>query len=158
MAWSDHQSITQASRSGARVGSQLGTSSAADNQILRAVEAGLGSQASDISRIVVYEADANGAMPTACKTAAVGYSGSAKCNVYDGTSLAQLGTPAKWGSGSNCGPLDGNWCSVTKRTNAQATATYLGVYVEVERQFLTGLFGGSTHKMSEATVMRIEPA
>jgi Flp pilus assembly protein TadG len=157
MAWRDHQSITQASRSGARVGSQLGTSSAADNQILRAVQAGLGSQASDISRIVVYQADANGNMPAACGTAVAGYSGAANCNVYNAASLAQLSTANKWGSGNTCGPLDANWCSVNERNHAQATATYVGVQVEVTRHFLTGLFGGGTHTMSETTVMRIEP-
>jgi Flp pilus assembly protein TadG len=158
MAWSDHQAVTQASRSGARVGSQLGTAAQSDNQILRAVQAGLQDQASTVTRIVVYEADANGEMPAACKTASAPYSGAAHCNVYDAATFAELGTASKWGSGSACGTLDDNWCSATDRDNAQDSATYLGVYVEVERQYLTGLFGGGTHRMSEHTVMRVEPA
>lgn len=158
MAWSDHQDITQASRSGARVGSQLGKSVQTDNQLLRAVQASLQDQASTVTRIVVYEADANGDMPAACKTASAPYSGSAHCNVYNAATFSQLGTASKWGSGAACGTLDNNWCSATARNNTQDGATYLGVYVEVERQFLTGLFGGGTHRMSESTVMRIEPA
>lgn len=158
MAWSDHQDITQASRSGARVGSQLGKAVQTDNQLLRAVQASLQDQASTVTRIVVYEADANGDMPAACKTASAAYSGSAHCNVYNAATFAELGTPSKWGSGAACGTLDSNWCSATARNNTQDSATYLGVYVEVERQYLTGLFGGGTHRMSESTVMRIEPA
>lgn len=158
MAWSDHQEVTAASRSGARVGSQLGKAAQADNQILKAVQAGLGSQASQVAKIVVYEADANGDMPAACKTAAVGYAGGAHCNVYGATSLADLNTAVKWGSGSACGQLDGNWCSATQRSNVQDTATYLGVYVEVNHHYLTGLFGGGSLKLTETTVMRVEPA
>jgi hypothetical protein len=29
--------------------------------------------------------------------------------------------------------------------------------VEIERNYLTGFFGGGTHTMSDTTVMRIEP-
>jgi len=158
MAWSDHQAVTQSSRSGARVGSQLGKAPQSDNQILRAVQASLQDQASTVTRIVVYEADANGDMPAACKTATAPYTGGAHCNVYDASSFSELGTAAKWGSGSSCGTLDNNWCSATARNNTQDSATYLGVYVEVERHYLTGLFGGGTHRISESTVMRIEPA
>ena len=156
-AWSDHQTITQASRSGARVGSQLGTRPQADNETLRAVEAGFASVSGQINRVVIYEADINGNMPAACETAPAGYTGAANCNVYDATSIANLNAPSQWGSGTSCGPADGNWCSVTDRNDTQQNATYLGVQVEYERQYLTGFFGGGSHTITEATVMRIEP-
>ena len=155
--WTDHQSLTQASRAGARVGSQVGTDGAADSEALKAIEAALGSLGSDVSRVVVYEADSNGDMPTACETAVAGYSGSSNCNVYDATSIANLSTPGWWGSGTSCGSADGNWCSATDRDDTQANATYLGVQVEITRPYLTGFFGGGTHTMTETTVMRIEP-
>ena len=158
MAWSDHQVVTQASRSGARVGSQLGTAAEADAEVLRAVQAGLGTMGTDIGRIIVYEADANGDMPAACRTASAGYSGAANCNVYNATSVANLGITSWWGSGTTCGSADNNWCSANERVDNQTTATYLGVYVEIQRQYLTGLFGGGFHTMTETTVMRIEPA
>ncbi len=156
-AWSDHQTLTQGSRSGARVGSQLGVTGEADGEILSAIEAALGGLGSDLSRVVIYEADSNGAMPAACEVATAGYSGGANCNVYDATSIANLGTPGLWGSGSSCGTADANWCSATERVDEQASATYLGVRVEIERHYLTGLFGGGTHTVTETTVMRIEP-
>jgi Flp pilus assembly protein TadG len=156
-AWSDHQTITQASRSGARVASQLGTRGEADNEALRAVEAGFASVDGDISRIVVFEADANGNMPAACETATAGYTGPANCNVYGPAHIADLNTSSQWGSGTSCGPADGNWCSATERDDVQQTATYIGVMVEYDRDYLTGFFGGGSHTITEATVMRIEP-
>lgn len=157
MMWQKHQEVTQASRAGARVGSQLGVSAQADYQTLKTIQAGLGSQSGNVRRIVIFEADANGDMPAACQTAVAGYSGSANCNVYDATSLAGLSDAAKWGSGTSCGLLDGNWCSATKRSNTQSTATYLGVYVQVNYTYLTKLFGGGSRTLSETTVMRVEP-
>lgn len=157
MMWRDHQEVTQASRTGARIASQLGTSAQTDLQTLKAVQAGLGSQAGNVARIVIYEADANGDMPVACRTAAAGYTGPAHCNVYDATSLAAMGNSAQWGSGTSCGNLDRNWCSATARSNAQDTATFVGVYVQVNHTYLTKMFGGGSRTMSESTVMRIEP-
>ncbi len=155
--WQDHQEVTQASRTGARVASQLGILGQADQQTLLAVQAGLGDQASQVAKVVIYEADANGDMPVACKTAVAGYSGPGHCNVYDASSLAALGNSAQWGSGTSCGNLDRNWCSATARSNAQDTATFVGVFVQVNHTYLTKLFGGGSRTMSESTVMRIEP-
>lgn len=157
MAWSDHQSLTQASRSGARVGSQLGTRPEADNETLRAIEAAFGGVDGTITRVVIFEADANGDMPAACVTAPAGYNGVANCNVYDDTHVAAVDNPPMWGSGGTCGTADDNWCSVTERDDFQQTATYLGVHIEFERRYLTGFFGGGTHTISETAVMRIEP-
>lgn len=156
-AWTDHQSLTAASRSGARVGSSLGTDGSADSEVLLGIEAALGSLGNNVSRVVIYEADINGNMPSACVSATAGYSGGSNCNVYDANSIANLTTPGWWGSGSSCGTADGNWCAATERDDAQATSTYLGVQVEVLRPYLTGFFGGGSHTITETTIMRIEP-
>jgi Flp pilus assembly protein TadG len=155
--WSNHQSVTNASRTGARVGSQLGVGGEADSEALLAIQAALGPLAADLGRIVIYEADINGAMPLPCVSATAGYSGGSNCNVYDATSLANMTTPGWWGSGTSCGTADNNWCSATERDSAQASATYLGVHVEIEHRSLTSFFGGGTLTMSDTTVMRIEP-
>jgi Flp pilus assembly protein TadG len=155
--WGDHQVLTHAARSGARVGAQLGTAAETDQQVLRAIEAGFGPLVDQINRVVIYEAGSNGEMPAACETASAAYSGPGHCNVYDASAIANLDTASWWGAGTACGTADGNWCAVTDRSDDQATATYLGVYLEMERPYLTGLFGGGTHLMSETTVMRVEP-
>lgn len=158
MMWSDHQALTQTARHGARVASQLGVAGETDSETLRSIQAGLSGIDATISRVVIYEADANGAMPVACRTATAGYTGGAHCNVYNATSFANLGTPSWWGSGPSCGTADSNWCSATDRNDTQASATYVGVRVEIDRPYLTSFFGGGSQTMSEATVMRIEPA
>ncbi len=156
-AWSDHQSLTSASRAGARVASQIGVDGSADSETLYSIEAAMGGLGSTISRIVVYEADINGEMPAGCATATVGYSGGLNCNVYDANSISNLSTPGWWGTGGSSGSADGNWCAPSERDDAQMTATYVGVLIEIDRPYLTGFFGGGTQSMSEATVMRIEP-
>ena len=155
--WGSHQTVTHASRSGARVGSQLGDQGEADVEILLAIQAALGPLADDVSRIVVYEADANGNMPSACVGAVAGYSGGSNCNVYDATSLANLSTAGWWGSGTSCGTADANWCAPTDRDSSQASATYLGIEVEIEHTYLTKFFGGGTTTISDSTIMRTEP-
>ena len=157
MVWSDHQSLTQASRSGARVGSQLGLKGEADRAALQAIEAAIGTLDGTLTRVVIFEADTSGEMPPARETATVGYSGPANCNVYDATSIASLGNPALWGSGTSCGTADDNWCSATDRDGDLYTASFVGVQVEFEREYLTGFFGGGTQLITEQTVMRIEP-
>ncbi len=156
-AWNDHQSVTQASRSGARVGSQLGVEGNADVESLLAIDAALGDLGDDVTRIVMFEADGNGNMPTACETATAGYSGAANCNVYDTTHLSNLTTTGWWGSGTSCGTADANWCPATERADDLSTATYLGIHIEIQRSYLTGIFGGGTQRLSETTVMRVEP-
>jgi Flp pilus assembly protein TadG len=155
--WTSRQAVVHAARTGARVGSQLGTAGETDSEILFAIQAALGDQAATVTRIVVYEADANGDMPAPCETAAAGYSGGSNCNVYDATHLANLTTVGWWGSGTSCGTADGNWCAPTERDTAQGTATYLGVLVEVEYDYLTTFFGGGTTTVIDSTVMRLEP-
>ena len=158
MMWSDHQALTQAARSGARVSSQLGVAGEADVETLRSIQAGVSGIDADVTRVVVFEADVNGDMPVACETAAAGYTGSANCNVYDSLSMANLNSAGWWGTGPSCGTADNNWCSATDRNDTQASATYVGVMVEITRPYLTPFFGGGTHTMSETAVMRVEPA
>lgn len=156
--WTTHQVVSQASRTGARVGSQLGTAAEADQGVLLAIEAALADQAADVTRIVIYEAGATGEMPSACETAAAGYVGSDRCNVYDHTHMAHLTSPGWWGSGTSCGTADANWCPATDRDDSQYTATYLGVYVEIKHHYLTSFFGGGGTTISDTTVMRLEPS
>jgi hypothetical protein len=155
--WTNHQTVTHASRSGARVGTQLGDQGEADHEILLAIQAALGPLAGDVSRVVVYEADADGEMPAACVGAVAGYSGGSNCNVYDATTLSNLSTPGWWGSGASCGTADTNWCAPSERDSSQAGATYLGIEVEINHTYLTKFFGGGTTTISDSTVMRIEP-
>ncbi len=145
MAWSDSQLVTQAARTGARSASQLGTNAAADSFSVESIEAALGSLGGNVTRIVVFEANAaDGSMPSACETATPpGIAGS--CSIYDGT---DFGTYASW--------VDGSW-TPSARQNSFDNADFVGVTIEVERPYMTGLFGSTVFNMSDTAVMRIEP-
>ncbi|MEZ5229269.1 MAG: TadE/TadG family type IV pilus assembly protein, partial [Acidimicrobiales bacterium] len=68
MAWRDQQTIVQASRQGARVGSHLGDDATADQQAIEAALAVLDAdQLANIRRIIVYKVTtADGAVPPNC--------------------------------------------------------------------------------------------
>ena len=143
--WSDSQLVTQAARTGARSAVQLGTDPAADSFAVESIEAGLGHLADDLTRIVIYEANAaDGSMPPACESASPPGVPN-KCSVYDQTSF---GTYATW--------ADGAWLP-SDRENTLADADNVGVRVEVARPFITGFLGASTFDIADTTVMRIEP-
>lgn len=144
-AWSTNQLVTQAARSGARSGSQVGINTDADEAIVKAVEAALGDSGPNLERIVVYKAtDVNGAMPPQCVTAAK--PGIANlCSVYDAADFATYGAF-----------VNGAW-DPTTRNNELATADQLAVRVEIREPFLTGFFGQGTYGMNDTAIMRIEP-
>ncbi|MEM7275878.1 MAG: TadE family protein [Actinomycetota bacterium] len=145
MAWSDSQLVTQAARTGARSATQLGRNPAADSFTVESIEAALGDLRAGVTRIVIYEANAaDGSMPAGCETATPpGIVGS--CSVYDST---DFGTYGAW--------VDGSW-TPTDRLNGFEDADYVGVTIEVDRPYVTGLFGGSVFNMRDTAVMRIEP-
>jgi hypothetical protein len=145
LAWSDSQLVTQAARTGARSGTQLGVNAAADSFAVEAIEAGLGDLRNDLTRIVIYDANAvDGSMPPSCESALPpGIAG--LCSVYD---ASDFGTYGAW--------VDGAWLP-SSRDNDSDTADYIGVQVEVARPYVTGFFSGSTFTIIDTTVMRIEP-
>lgn len=144
-AWSDSQLLTQAARSGARNATQLGKNAAADSFAVESIEAALGDLRDDVTRIVIYDANAvDGSMPPACVAAnPPGVAG--LCSVYEKN---DFGTYGAW--------ADGAWLP-SDRVNTPQSADYLGVRVEVARPYVTGFFNGSTFAMADTTVMRVEP-
>jgi len=150
-AWSKSQLVTQSARSGARIGTQIGTGQRAgvnpDESIVQAVEAGLGDSASNLQRIVIFEAtDPNGAMPPQCEVATSASGGvPGLCSVYDAADFSNYGA---W--------VPGAWLP-SARTNTPKSADYVGVRVEIEEPMLTGFFGGGTFKIDDTAIMRIEP-
>ncbi len=142
MAWRDAQLVAQASRSGARSITQLGVDSAADEFGVATIEAGLGNLADSTQRIIFYRAStADGAVPAACFTSSPpGIPG--VCSVY---------TKAAFQTFSQ-----GSW-SPQSRKNSLEQADYVGVYVEVERNLLTGFLSNDPFTISDRSVMRIEP-
>ena len=145
MAWSDSQLVTQAARSGARSSTQLGTNPAADSFTVESIEAALGDQGVNLTRIVIFHAtSADGSMSPACQSATPPGIPN-QCSVYAQT---YFGTYGAW--------VDGAWTPTT-RNNDVSSADHVGVSIEVERPLLTGFLGSTNLTMTDSAVMRIEP-
>jgi len=142
MAWNDAQLVTQAARSGARVGGQLGSDPQTDQRVVEAIEAALGDLDNGLVKIVIFNSTApDGTMPGACDTAThPGVAG--LCSVYDISHFTTF--------------TQGAWDPATRDDDLQ-TAEYLGVWIEVDRPLMTGFFGTSPLKITDSAVLRIEP-
>lgn len=151
-------SVGNMSTAGARSGSGQGNEPLADLYVLRAVSQGSGGVSrSEIRSIVVYKAlGPNSTVPAACLSASV----SGTCNRYVGTDLAR--DSSQFGCKGPPGPttkIDNPWCPTGRKTALTGTygpPDYLGVYVEVAHDRLTGLFG-SKSTISSNTIIRVEP-
>lgn len=160
MVLKEDNSLHTATRAAARVGSNTfaggGNSPEADFNTLSSLAAGLGNIDSDITRVVVYEATGStGDVPVACSThdpvnGLYGHPGS-NCNVYTGDFLAALpatfaGWNTLWDNGWNPGSRDVD----------ENSADHIGVWVELDHPYITGIFGTSI-AISERVAFRLEP-
>jgi len=159
MAWSASQNVVQASRSGARTVSQLGTYGYADQEALRAVLSTFGNDADQVRRVSIYlydETQPDG-VPASCGTSAVPTSGSG-CNSYLQADFVEV-TNTAWfaASDTSCAALASSaWCP-TVRSNSQTTASLVGVEVEFAHERVSGFFGTGDQILTQRVVMKIEP-
>jgi Flp pilus assembly protein TadG len=149
----DYLTVSNTTRTGARVGSAAGSSADADYQILQAVKAAataLPGGSNSIQTITIYKATAAGGGPTAnCQTAS---SSSDRCNTYTASAFAQ--PLSKFGCGT--GSIDSTWCPTTREDSQAVGPDYIGVWVKTTHGFVTKLFGASK-TITDSVVMRIEP-
>lgn len=165
LVYRDVLTSSDAAANGARRGAVIGprvpaSGVNADFEIIREVRNGLGSMpVESINRIVVYRASPPGAgspesqVPQACKT---GGSVAGLCNVYD---------PANAFLAVDIGDNDffscpgGAACAwePTSRSNGPTPSDvdYLGVYIRIDRPYVTGLFGDE-FSFERAAVVRLE--
>ena len=149
-AWRDSVTVSTASRNGARAIAQLAVDDQADREALRAAIAVFGADVDRIELIIIYESDGSGQVPSPCFSGSTSY-----CNRYTPVQIAELGTDARWGCGA--GTNDNAYCPTGRDRRAQ-TADHVGVYVQFDRPMVTGVFGGGSYTLDEATVMRLEPS
>jgi Flp pilus assembly protein TadG len=160
LAFRDSMTVSNALRSGARVGSNAGRERLADYTILKSVEAAMKEvPTSRILRVVVYEADtSNSSVPASClTTTAIANRGVAGlCNTYSPSDLTL--TTASF-SGTTCASNapDAMWCPTTRQNQQALGADYLGVYMEVRYTYITKIFPGSGVTIRDRAVMRLEP-
>ncbi len=148
MGWRNAITVTSAARQGARVSSHLGVNPQADREGLLAVQAVMGSDMDQVELVIFYEATASGDMPPGCLTNSI----SGKCNRYTPAMIGDLGNDAAWG----CASHDGDWCPVGRDDDVR-TADHLGVYIQFQHEYFTGVFPGTAPLIKRQTIMRIEP-
>ena len=124
-----HLSVGTATEDGVRRASVEGKSPTADFEVLQAIRSDLVVGKDDIERVIVYKPATIGADPPASCLA--GNSVPGVCNVYIGDDL--LRTKDDFGCKS---ALDSSWCPTT-RSDKVETPDVVGVYIEVNHEFLT---------------------
>lgn len=148
----DYLTVSNVTRTGARVGSASGNDQYSDYNILQAVKGAAGALpggATSLQQIVVFKAAGTGSTPdlTTCST-------NGTCNVYTGSQLSSLNS-SQFGCGA--GDLDVTWCPSTRVVSQSGSGTdYVGVWVKINHKFMTGFFG-SARTITDSVVMRIEP-
>lgn len=153
MFFKDYLTVSNTTRTGARVGSAAGSGADADYQIIQAVKAAataLPGGSNAIQQITIYRSTSTGGAPsTTCQTTS---SAADKCNTYTASAFTQPIT--KFGCGA--GSIDSVWCPTTRVDSQAIGPDYLGVWVKTTHGFVTKLFGTSK-TITDSVVMRIEP-
>ncbi len=154
----NHLVVNSAATESVRLETVRGQARDADYNSLATLKHGLnGVDPDDIDVIVVYKA--NGAGDTSFDPGCLVASIPDVCNRY---TAADLELPYKLPSGVRsdhwgCGPisLDQSWCPEDRLTALDDPPDYIGVYVQIRHQYLTG-FIGSERELSANRVMRLE--
>jgi hypothetical protein len=142
-AFRDTQTVTAATRSGARIGATLGRQVYLPD-VQNAVLGSLDNNVSDtaIKYLTVYKADPSTGLPTGggledCSSECARYTFDGTAWVFDG------GAPWEYDAQAACGTA--------------GHTDYLGVYLRVQHDMLTGLVGPASLDLKDSTVMRLEP-
>lgn len=160
-------SVAGAARSGALQGPDVVDEKSADFEMIKDLREGTNALPIDqIERIVIFDADnptsgsAVDQVPQACKTATSSIS-ALKCNVYADPFEAFYAVQQADYEYFLC--INGNevvcgWDPESRNDDPRnpQDIDYVGVYIKMNRQQLTGLFG-NTWTLSEASVVRLEP-
>ena len=156
LMWRDSITVTNSARAGARIGSNAADDNLADYSVVLNVAGGLSDiNPGDLRKVVVFEATSpTGQVPAGCLTAS-----GPSCNLYEFPAAAGL-VEANFGAdGCVSGEPDDGWCPADRDNTQVSTGggDYLGVYVEVYRGYVTGLFPGGGLVLKDTAVMKIEP-
>jgi hypothetical protein len=159
-AFRNYLTLANGTRDGARTGTTAGNGATADYQILQAISSSMSAMSEDdIEQIVIFHADGpDDTVPAACTTIGAGSSTGSECNVYD-TQDFDLDEDEFDCGGPGTAP-DGGWCPTARRVAVNpphGPPDYIGVWIQVRYDYITGLFPGSGLTFDDTTIMRIEP-
>lgn len=160
MAWRDSMTVSNALRSGARVGSNAGRERMADYYILKAIESAMKEipDTARVQRIVIYRASTSNSAPTdSCMAGIPSSTGSNPCNVYTGADLIR--PESDFSGTTSCGGTspDRFWCPINRQNQQALGADYLGVWMQVRYDYITHVFPGTGLTIKDRAIMRLEP-
>jgi TadE-like protein len=158
-------SVTNASRAGAREASTWAASPLSDFNILKAANRSLGSLATGLDAVIVFKGTgANAVVPIDCvdaiPTSSRGIAG--VCNIYRSDDLkaldeanfgwSDLNTPLE-----NAGKWDTTWPATKRIEEVTGTVSpdWVGVYVQANHRSLSGVV--PSKKIRKTSVAQIEP-
>ena len=167
MLWRDDLTASASTRASARVVSNLGDDHLADYEALLALNAGISGLTNlNVDGVLVYEASAADGEPHASCFDGSGdpVASAGRCNFYTAAQLTAI-------SGIDCSvacaefPDDAacasGWatyfCPQLRSTDQGAGTSLVGIWVRINRDYVTGLFPGTGVTITDQTVMRVEP-
>lgn len=152
MLMRDNLTLAQATRDGARAASAFGNIDGADFRTLQIIEQAANAVPDKVvTRIVIFDpgiAEVNGVPSDSCKA---GIAVVNECNVYE---IADLLEPHRFGDCSDTTTLDYYYCPSDR--DVTVDAGYVGVWIEFEHRYVTGLFGDNV-TLTDQTIIRLEP-
>lgn len=153
LAFRSYLTAAHGTRDASRSASIMGTSPDADFHILRDIKSSMVAiPPSSIDRIVIWHASGPGdSVPAGCAAGSATSVGRA-CNVYTGADLT------RGEDDFGCAPSspDRYWCPTSRNTALNDPPDFVGIYIEVRHNFVSGLFGAGLD-MADTTIMRLEP-
>lgn len=169
----NYLTIGNAGREGARAASVAGSAPDADFVVLRTIDHAFDAWGvENLDFVVVYHAQGpDSTLPAACKLGPVGGSGSLPglCNYFTPAEFLLAlddanGDPTPYFR-CQATSVDRHWCPTDRDSALGAVSpdplfedgpAYIGVYLQAEHRYITGLFG-SSKTLSIDNVIRIEP-
>ncbi|MEO0493649.1 MAG: TadE/TadG family type IV pilus assembly protein [Actinomycetota bacterium] len=158
-AFRDYLAVANSTRDAAREVSVAGNVLDADYRMLRAVErASAALPDGAIERIVVWEADGPAdTVPAACASGNPQAGPTVFCNVYDSSDL----TIPEVNFGCDASAIAPNapdrfWCPNTREVSVGTGLDYVGVYMRITHEYITGLFGDDV-TFEDQLILKLEP-
>jgi hypothetical protein len=165
VGWRRSIEVSSTLRGGGRVVSNLGRARQADQEALRAINAGIAEiGAANVTRVIIYKSTtANGSLPASCDkpASASGTGVSGLCNVYGPAQLAALSSSSTKFSGSTTSCQADDWdqwyCPLAREDRQGVGADFVGIYMEFTVDWIFGFMPSGLQKGTDDVVMRIEP-
>jgi hypothetical protein len=159
-AFRNYLTVANGTREGARMATIVGNQADADFRILEGIESAMSAMnEDDIIRIVVWHASSSDdTVSSGCLDGVASNDLGEECNVYTPASFAVALDQFDCG-GPGTAP-DDSWCPANRKTATTGTfgpPDYVGITIQVEYDYITGLFPGDGMVFTDTTIMRIEP-